>query len=402
MVEVLSDASNNSSSAHLVRVLNIRGKRGLSVDPFSHGCFTHGHDEPTSHSVLEWHLMATNLPALIANETELDDWLTRPSAALVQFIPRFRSPLVILGAGGKMGPTLAVLAKRAADAARHPLEVIAVSRFSDATARSWLEDRGVRTVAADLLDRAAIATLPDSANVAYLVGLKFGTQTNPSRTWAVNTLVPAAIVERYRCSRIVALSTGNVYPLARVEVGGSRETDALTPLGEYANAAVARERIFEHLSLQVGTPITQLRLSYALDLRYGVVADIAGKVWRGEPISLATGHFNGIWQGDANDMILRSFELAASPVAAFNLSSVAIYSVRETARQLGELLGRDPVFEGTESGTAFVSDTARLTSLLGEPPTPLSDVLRWTAEWVKSGARTFNKPAHFEVRDGAY
>ncbi len=346
--------------------------------------------------------MTTDLPAFIPNETELADLLTRPSAALVEFIPRLRSPLVILGAGGKMGPTLAVLARRAAEAARHTLEVIAVSRFSDVAARRWLEDRGVHTVAADLLDRAAIATLPDSENVAYLVGLKFGTQTNPSRTWAVNTLVPAAITERYRSSRIVALSTGNVYPLARVETGGSLENDPLTPLGEYANAAVARERIFEHLSLQLGTAITQLRLSYALDLRYGVVADIAGKVWRGEPISLATGHFNGIWQGDANDMILRSFDLAASPVAAFNLSSVAIYSVRETARQLGEWLGREPLFEGTESGTAFVSDTSQLAGLLGEPPTPLSDVLRWTAQWVKSEGRSFNKPAHFEVRDGGY
>ena len=346
--------------------------------------------------------MTIALPDLLSDETELDDLLTRPSAALVDFIPRLRSPLVILGAGGKMGPTLAVLAQRSAEAAQHPLQVIAVSRFSNVAARSWLEDRGVQTVAADLLDRAAIATLPDSDNVAYLVGLKFGTQTNPSRTWAVNTLVPAAIVERYRCSRIVALSTGNVYPLARVATGGSRETDPLTPLGEYANAAVARERIFEYLALQLGTPVAQLRLSYALDLRYGVVADIAGKVWRGEPISLATGHFNGIWQGDANDMILRSFDLAASPVAAFNLSSVAIYSVRETARQLGELLGREPLFEGSESGTGFVSDTARLTALLGTPPTPLSDVLRWTAQWVKSGARSFNKPAHFEVRDGTY
>lgn len=346
--------------------------------------------------------MTALLPDIIDNEADLDDVMTRPTERLVSFIKSVTSPLVILGAGGKMGPTLAVLAKRAANAANHPLDVIAVSRFSNHNAKPWLESRGVKTLSADLLQRREVEALPDTRDIIYLVGMKFGTSTNPSRTWAINTLVPPLICERYQRSRIVALSTGNIYPLARVADGGSLETDPLTPLGEYANAAVARERIFEHCSQRYGTQVAQLRLSYALDLRYGVVADLARRIWSGEPIELATGHFNGIWQGDANDMILRSLDLTANPVAAFNLSSVPIYSVRTTALRLGELLDRVPQFVGTETGTAFVSNTGLLTSKLGAPTTPIDTVLRWTANWIRCGGRSLNKPTHFEVRDGQF
>lgn len=342
------------------------------------------------------------LPELISTETELNDVMTRPSEALVRFITSVTNPLLVLGAGGKMGPTLAVLAKRAAEAARHPLDVVAVSRYSDAKAREWLEQQGVRTIAADLLERSAVQQLPDASDIIYLVGMKFGTSTQPARTWAINSLVPSLVCERFPQARIAALSTGNVYPLARVAEGGSRETDPLTPLGEYANAAVARERIFEYCSQRYGTRIAQLRLSYALDLRYGVVADLARRVWAGEPVEIATGHFNGIWQGDANDMILRSLALAESPVAAFNLTSSTIYSVREMALRLGELLGRTPTFVGEESGTAFVSDTSKLNQQLGAPLTPIDRVLKWIAHWVRSGGRSLNKPTHFEVRDGQY
>ncbi len=342
------------------------------------------------------------LPDVILTETELDEVMTRPSEALVKFITSVSSPLLVLGAGGKMGPTLAVLAKRAAEAARHPLDVIAVSRFSDANAKQWLEQQGVHTISADLLERAAVQQLPDARDIIYLVGMKFGTSTQPARTWVINALVPPLVCERFPQARVAALSTGNVYPLARVADGGSLETDALTPIGEYANAAVARERVFEFCSQRYGTRIAQLRLSYALDLRYGVVADLARRVWTGEPIELATGHFNGIWQGDANDMILRSLALAASPVAAFNLTSPTIDSVRETALRLGELLNRTPTFVGEESGTAFVSNTSKLTELLGVPFTPRASVLKWVAHWVKNGGRSLNKPTHFEVRDGQF
>jgi nucleoside-diphosphate-sugar epimerase len=345
--------------------------------------------------------MTTPLPASLDSEDVLDEVLTAPRPELVQFVQTLTSPLLILGAGGKMGPSLAVLAKRAAEMAGHGLEVIAASRFSDASSRDWLEQRGVRTLAADMLNREELAGLPEADQVIYLVGQKFGTAANPARTWVANTLAPAMVAERYRGARIVALSTANVYPLSPVARGGSRETDPLTPLGEYANAAVARERIFEFFSQQFGTHVALLRLSYALELRYGVIADIAGKIHRGEPVPLASGHFNAIWQGDANELILRALDLAASPAAAFNLSGPML-SVREVAEGLGELLGRKPNFEGVESETALVCDTSRLDGLLGAPPTPLEAMLRWTAAWVQSGGRSLDRPTHFETRDGTY
>src|SRR5689334_4847603 len=293
--------------------------------------------------------MIVRLPEIIQTEAELDEIMTRPSPALVEFMKTLSSPLIILGAGGKMGPTLAVLARRAADAAGHKLEVVAVSRFSDAGSRRWLEERGVKVLGCDLLDGQAVSGLPDAENLIYLVGLKFGTSQNPAATWAMNTLVPARVCERFPRSRIVALSTGNVYPLSEVSRGGSVETDALTPLGEYANAAVARERIFEFHSQRNGTLLTLLRLFYAVELRYGVLADIARKVHAGEPIPLANGSFNCIWQGDANEMILRALALTASPPSVWNLCRPEIFSVRQIAEQLAGLLGRPPVFDGSES-----------------------------------------------------
>lgn len=345
--------------------------------------------------------MSRYLPDVIESEDVLDEVLTTPRPELVSFIKSLTSPLLILGAGGKMGPSLAVLAKRAADEARHPLEVIAASRYSAGAAREWLEERGVKTLVTDALQRADLAALPDTDNVIYLVGQKFGTSSNPARTWIINTLPPALAAERFQDARIVALSTANVYPLAPVAGGGSSEGNPLTPLGEYANAAVARERIFEHFSQQFGTHIALLRLSYALDLRYGVIADIAGKVFLGEPIPLASGYFNAIWQGDANELILRSLDLAASPAAAFNLSGPML-AVRDVAEKLGELLKRKPVFEGGETGTALVCNSSRLDRLLGAPSTPLDAILRCTAHWISRGGRSLEKPTHFETRDGKY
>jgi uncharacterized protein YbjT (DUF2867 family) len=321
---------------------------------------------------------------------------------LAEFIRSVSSPLLILGAGGKMGPTLAVLAKRAADLAGHPLKVIAVSRFSDAASRQWLESRGVSTLSADLLDREAVRALPDAEDLIYLVGLKFGTRYNPALTWAANTLPPAHVAERYPRSRLVALSTGNVYPVVPVASGGALEDHPLTPLGEYPNAAVARERIFEYFANKLGTRIALLRLNYALDLRYGVLLDIARKVQAGEGIDLGTGYFNCIWQADANEMILRSLSLASHPCAAFNLTGPSVLSVREVAAQFSKLLERPARLEGTESGTALLSNSGRLCRELGAPPTRMDTLIRWTANWVKSGGRTLNKPTHFEVRDGKY
>lgn len=346
--------------------------------------------------------MSPQLPDLIQTEDALDEIMTRPRPALIEFIRSVRSPLVILGAGGKMGPTLARLARRAADAAGRPLDIIAVSRFSDARARQQLESHRVQTLSSDLLDRSAVARLPDADHVIYLVGLKFGTTDNPAYTWATNTLAPALAAERYAQAKIVALSSGNVYPMTSVRGGGSRETDPLVPPGEYANSCVARERIFEYYSQQNGTPVALIRLSYALDLRYGVLFDIAQCVFNGQPIDLATGYLNCIWQGDANEMIIRALALAAAPPLAVNLTGLQWLSVRELAQRFGALMGRDVAFTGVETDTAFLSDTTQMRASLGEPPTPIEAVIRWTAHWVAAAGRSLDKPTHFETRDGAY
>jgi nucleoside-diphosphate-sugar epimerase len=343
-----------------------------------------------------------DLPESIQAEDQLDEVLTRPRPALVEFIRSVSGPLLILGAGGKMGPTLAVLAKRAAEAADHRLEVVAASRFSNGSLRAWLERQGIKTVCCDLLQAAAVEQLPEAGAIVHLVGRKFGSAENPAATWAANTLVPARVAERYPQTPIVALSTGNVYPLTAIAEGGSVETDPLTPLGEYANAAVGRERIFEFYSRVGRTPVALLRLFYAVELRYGVLADIARKVQAGEPIDLATGHFNCIWQGDANEMALRALSLAASPPSVWNLCRPEIFSVRAVAQRFGELLGRAPQLAGRESASALLGNAGQLCARLGEPSVPLETMLRLVAQWVKRGGRNLGKPTHFEVRDGNY
>jgi nucleoside-diphosphate-sugar epimerase len=339
---------------------------------------------------------------LIETEEQLDDMLTRPGARLIEFVKGLEGPLLVLGAGGKMGPTLAVLARRAAQVAGCPLRVIAASRFTDANARTWLESRGVETISCDLFDRDAVARLPEAYNVIYLVGLKFGTSQNPALTWAANTLIPTTVAERFRSSRIVALSTGNVYPLVPTAKGGATESHPLTPLGEYANAAVARERIFEYHAQRHGTPIVLVRLNYAVELRYGVLRDIAEKVWRGEPVDLNNGYFNCIWQGDANDMIIRALALAENPSKSINLTGPDVLSIRSIITRLGELMGNTARLTGVEASDALLSNASRAIELLGQPSVSLEDMLRWTAHWVMRDGRSLNKPTHFEVRDGKY
>jgi nucleoside-diphosphate-sugar epimerase len=340
--------------------------------------------------------------AEISSEDHLDEVLTAPGPALVDFVRAINGPLVILGAGGKMGPTLAVLARRAADAAGHRLDVVAVSRFADDAPRRWLEARRVETCSADLLEKARLDQLPDASHVVYLVGLKFGTSHDPARTWAVNTLVPAHVVARYARAKIVALSTGNVYPLASAAGPGSVEADPLTPLGEYANAAVARERLFEFCARRHGTPLVLLRLNYAVELRYGVLVDVASKVLAGESVDVAMGYFNCIWQGDANDMILRALALAKVPPLVLNLTGPEVLSVRSLAHRFGELLGKPAQVVGTEASTALLSNPSKVCALLGSPPTAIDQVMRWTADWLLHGGQTLNKPTHFETRDGKY
>jgi nucleoside-diphosphate-sugar epimerase len=344
----------------------------------------------------------TVFPDRITTEEELDDFLTRPRGPLLEAIRHVQSPLVVLGASGKMGPSLCVLARRAAEAARHPLRVVAVSRFSDRRSRDWLENGGVETVACDLLDRRALEGLSETPNLIYLVGLKFGTQQNPALTWAVNTLGPAHVAERYPAARMAVLSTGNVYPFVSSSSGGATEDYIPAPLGEYAGAALARERIFEYYSQRQGTRLVLLRLNYAVELRYGVLIDIGSKVWAGEAIDLGAGHLNCLWQGDANEMILRALALATNPPALFNLTGPEVLSVRELAQQFGQWMNREPKLVGTEAPTALLSNSARLCARLGAPVTPLARVVRWTADWIQRGGPTLGKPTHFEVRTGQY
>ncbi len=342
------------------------------------------------------------LPARIRSEDELNAILTRPSPQLVDFTSQIKSPLLVLGASGKMGPSLCLLARRAAMAAGRTLRIVAVSRFTDPRSRRWLEECEIETIPCDLLNRDDTMRLPEAQDVVYLVGMKFGTQQNPWQTWAVNTLVPAHVAERYPSSRIVALSTGNVYPLVPVQCGGCNEDDPPSPVGEYGSAALARERIFEYYSRTRNTRFAILRLNYAVELRYGVLVDIAQKVWNRQPIDLSTGYLNCLWQGDANDAILRAFALASSPSAVFNLTGLERLKVRDLALRFGQGMGREPLFAGAEADTALLSNASRLFTALGPPATPVDRVLEWIADWIKRGGATLGKPTHFEVRSGQF
>lgn len=344
------------------------------------------------------------LPTVVDSVSLLDEVLTRPSPALCEMITTLASPLVILGAGGKMGPSLAVLAKRAAQAAGHSLDVIAVSRFRNADAPQWLEQRNVKVVQADVFDAAQLAQLPDASNVLYLVGMKFGTTSDPVPTWITNTLGPIQASQRYPGSRFVALSTGNVYPLVHLASRGSVESDPLTPIGEYPNAAVARERIFEHYASSAGSlsPTTLIRLNYAHDLRYGVISDIAGKIFQQQPIDVSMPAFNAIWQGDANDFILRAFGLCSTPATVLNVTGTTHERVRDIARRLAQNLNCGLKVVGAEQPTALLSDSRKMVELLGEPRVSIDQLVNWIAHWTKIGGLTYGKPTHFESRDGNF
>jgi dTDP-4-dehydrorhamnose reductase len=336
------------------------------------------------------------------DDAELEELLSRPSPEVIDALRRTPGDVMVLGAGGKMGPSLVTMIRRAADTIADGRAVTAVSRFSSADVANRLELDGVRVIRAELGDRTAVAGLPDAPNVIYMAGQKFGTRDLPSLTWAVNTLVPAMVAERYAASRIVAFSTGNVYPLTPAASRGSREGDALTPIGEYANSCVGRERVLEHVSRTRGTPMAIVRLNYAVDLRYGVLVDIAHRVAAGEPVRVDMGYVNVIWQGDANAQAIRALTLATSPPFAINVTGPERLSVRETAIRLGSLLGTAARLEGSEAPDALFSDTSLAQSLFG-PPTVSADVLiDWVASWVARGGTRLGKATKFEVRDGRF
>jgi len=337
-----------------------------------------------------------------ASEAELEDALSAPSAGLLASLRSTPGDIVVLGAAGKMGPTLARMARRALDALGRSERVIAVSRFSSPQAERSLNDSGVDTIRANLLDRESVAALPDAPNVIFMAGQKFGTRDAPSSTWAMNVVLPSIAAERYTDARIVAFSTGNVYPLSPARDGGSREGDAPAPVGEYAMSCLGRERVFEDASARRGTRVAIVRLNYAVDLRYGVLVDIAARVLRGEAIDLAMGYVNVIWQGDANDWALRCLAHASAPPFVVNVTGRETLAVRALATRLGELLGHAPSFTGTEAPDALLSNASLAHSIFGAPSISTDALLERVAEWVRSGGPLLGKPTHFEERKGAF
>jgi nucleoside-diphosphate-sugar epimerase len=336
------------------------------------------------------------------NEEALNERLSRPTEALARSLAQTQGDIAVLGVGGKMGPTLAVMARRALDQAGDTRRVLGVARFSDAASREYLEANGVETIACDLLDRDSVLQLPRAPNVIYMAGQKFGTTGSPERTWAMNALVPGFVAAHYAGTRIVVFSTGCVYPITPVLRGGSQEDDALEPLGEYANSCVARERLFDFFSHKDGTNVLHFRLNYAIDLRYGVLLDIARKVWNETPIDLTMGHVNVIWQGDANAWALQSLLLATSPPTALNVTGPETLSIRALASEFGRVMQRQPIFTGQEAETALLSNAGRAFTHFGYPRVSLGQMVRWVADWVQNQGRTLDKPTHFEVRDGNY
>ena len=333
------------------------------------------------------------------DEDELEERLSRPTPALSAALASVPGGIMVLGAGGKMGPSLARMARRADPTRR----VIAVSRWTNRDAAQALEAYGVETIGADLLSPRELGALPEAPNVVFMAGQKFGTSGNPTATWAMNAAVPAFVAERFAGARTVVFSSGNVYPLTPPARGGSRESDPAAPVGEYAFSCLARERIFVAAAARHHTPIAIVRLNYAHDLRYGVLTDLALRVARGEPIDLAMGYVNVIWQGDANVFALASLARAAAPDPfVVNVAGPETHRVADLARALGERLGVEPVLTGAEGTDALLSNASRMRELVDHPLLPVDTLLDWVAAWVRAGGPLLGKPTGFERRDGRF
>lgn len=337
----------------------------------------------------------------IENDDELIECMTRPSAAVTDAVSRYEGDVVILGVGGKMGPTLAELLVRAG-ATQNGRRVYGVARFSDPATRQYLDGVGVTTVVADLLDPAALADLPDAPHVFLLAGFKFGSSGNPSTTWAMNSLLPARVIERYREAQTSYVSSGNVYAFSQITGRGAAEGDATEPVGEYAQSRLGGERLAEYAARSTGARLVTLRLFYATELRYGIIHDIAWRVWSEEPIDLSMGHVNQIWQGDANGYLARSFPLASDPPTTLNMTGQQVLSVRSIAERIGALVGKEPIFVGREAPSALLGDTSALVEHLGPPETPVDTVIEWMADWVQRGGTTLGKPTKYESRTGDF
>jgi hypothetical protein len=338
----------------------------------------------------------------IENVEQLEGLLSEPRPAAIEAMRQLEGDLMLLGVGGKMGPTLARMARRASDMAGAKRRVIGVSRFSSGGVEQQLGRHGVETLRCDLMDKTQVDRLPDVPNLIFMTGMKFGSAGNAGMTWMMNVYVPGMVCQRFTKSRIVAISSGNVYGLSPVARGGSVESDALNPIGEYAMTAVGRERIFEHFSRALLIPLALVRLNYANEMRYGVLADLARSVWNEQPIELAMGSFNAIWQADANAAVLASFDHLSVPPRVINVAGPELLSVRRVAEEFGRLLGKPVTLHGTESPDALLSNAQRSHQLFGYPCVATRQMMEWIADWVRRGGESLDKPTHFQVRDGNF
>lgn len=342
-----------------------------------------------------------SLPS-ITDVASLEDALSEPPDQVIHTMSELDGDILVLGAGGKMGPTLARMARRASDLAGRSRQVIGVSRFRDSACRAQLESQGIRTIVCDLHDSRALQELPAAANVIYMAGLKFGTSARTGEMWATNTNIPADVCTRFRHSRIAAFSTGNVYGFSPVDQPGSHENSPLNPVGEYAMSCLGRERIFEHYSRVHEIPVVLLRLNYACELRYGILVDIAEQVRDGIPINLEMGYFNVLWQADANAMALTALSHATSPPRVLNLAGTETVSVRQISEELGRLLGRSPQFHGKEAPDALLSDGRLGQRLLGSSERTASDIAQMVAGWIQQGQERWQKPTRYDIRSGQF
>jgi nucleoside-diphosphate-sugar epimerase len=335
--------------------------------------------------------------------TDLEDQLSLPTAGVLETLQKLPGDIMILGAGGKMGPTLARMVKRGCESLQQSSrQVYAVSRFSSPDAIHNLEQHRVRTISCDLLDREAVQRLPQVPNIIFMAGQKFGTHSAPEQTWVMNTIVPAIVAEHFQHSRIVVFSTGCVYPLVSIDSSGSHEQDTLGPPGDYANSCVGRERIFAYYARQYSTPTLMFRLSYAIDLRYGVLHDVAQKIAQGLPVDVTMGYANVIWQGDANARAIQCLLRTSTPSCALNVTGLERISIHHLADRFGELLKKTPLITGTEGPTAWLFDARQSYDWFGPPSVSLEEMLQATADWVRQGGQSLGKPTHFEARDGQF
>jgi len=335
-------------------------------------------------------------------EDKLNSLLTEPSERLVEDIRKIDGDIMVLGAGGKMGPTLCMLAKNAVKRAGIEKNIIAVSRFSDSAVREELEANGVQVISADLCDREKLEELPDVKNIIFMAGKKFGTTGQEATTWAMNAVIPAFVTERFKGANFVVFSSGNIYPIVPVSGGGCVETDGAQPIGDYTMSCLARERIFEYAAQEYGSKVFIYRLNFAVDLRYGVLLDVAKKVMSGEAISLQTPCFNFIWQGSANEYALRALLHVGSPAVKMNITGPETVSIKYVAERFGKIFGKKPVFEGECGDSAYLSNSMLAMETFGYPDVSAETLINWQAQYILSDGKTLNKPTHFEQREGVY